>query len=260
MFFKSRDILIYFALKYEGDYEKILNAIKSREKINDRAYEEEFNKGEEFKAITIVDYDYPHAFKCIPNPPLVVFYKGDVTLLNNLDKAIAVIGAREYSSYGKDNTFKIVTDLVKEGYMIVSGLARGIDGFAHEAALSANGKTIAVLGSGIDYPYPLSNTALYNEIVEKGLIVSEYPRALKPEPEFFKFRNRLVAALSRGLFIVEAKYRSGTIITASYALERGSDIFCLPERAGMESGTNKLIKDGAYLVESATDIINLWSN
>lgn len=260
MIFKSRDILIYFSLKYDGDYEKILNAIKARERINDQAYEAQVSEGEEFNAITIVDSDYPHAFKCIPNPPLVVFYKGDVTLLNNLDKAIAVIGAREYSDYGKEHTIKIVTDLVKEGFMIVSGMARGIDGFAHEAALSASGKTIAVLGSGIEYPYPLSHTALYNEIAEKGLIISEYPRKVKPEPEFFKFRNRLVAALSHGLFIVEAKYRSGTIITASYALERGSDIFCLPERAGMESGTNKLIKDGAYLVESAADIINLWTN
>lgn len=259
MIFKSRDILIYFALKYKGDYEKILQAIKTREKINDQDYETLF-KDEEHQAITIVDYDYPHAFKCIPNPPLVVFYKGDVTLLNNLDKALAVIGAREYSAYGKEYTYKIVTDLVKEGFMIVSGMARGIDGFAHQAALSAQGKTIAVLGSGINYPYPVSNTNLYNEISETGLIISEYPGALKPEPEFFKFRNRLVAALSRGLFIVEAKYRSGTIITASYALERGSDIFCLPERAGNESGTNKLIKDGAYLVESASDIMNLWTN
>lgn len=260
MVFKSREILIYFALKYDGDYQKILNAIKAREKINDLDYQTQFSERNPIQAITIVDHDYPHAFKCIPNPPLVVFYKGDVSLLNNLDKAIAVIGAREYSDYGKEYTFKIVADLVKEGFLVVSGMARGIDGFAHEAALEGGGKTIAVLGSGIDYPYPLSNKDLYNEISQNGLIISEYPGALKPEPEFFKFRNRLVAALSRGLFIVEAKYRSGTIITASYALERGSDIFCLPERAGSESGTNKLIKDGAYLVESAADIINLWSS
>lgn len=257
---KPRDILIYFACKYEGDYEAIIKALRNREPIDDDQYAlyQENIKG--LQIMTIVDLDYPNAFKTISHPPIVLFLKGDVSLLHNLQKSIAVIGTREYSQYGKEKTVEIVRDLVANDYLIVSGMARGIDGFAHETTLKHHGKTIAVLGSGINYPYPLSNKKLYEDIEKTGLIMSEYPHQTKPEPQFFKFRNRLVAALSRGVLIVEAKYRSGTVITVGYALERGVDIYCVPERAGLESGCNKLIKDGAYLVESAADIMKLWTN
>ncbi len=257
---KARDILIYFATKYEGDYHQIISALRNKEKIEEDKFEKYQNDWQDNEILTIIDYDYPEIFKTINNPPIVLFLKGDTTLLNKLDKAIAVIGARDYSEYGKKKTFEFVETLVKEDYIIVSGLARGIDSFAHQAALEHAGKTIAVLGSGINYPYPASNKRLYEKIASNGLLISEYPHLTKPLPDFFKYRNRLVAALSRGVLIIEAKARSGTIITVGHALEKGSDIFCVPERAGVGSGCNKLIKDGAYLVENAFDIIQHWLN
>lgn len=257
---KPRDILIYFACKYEGNYEAIIKAIRGREPFDEEAYQRYQENLNNVATITIVDVDYPPVFKTISHPPIVLFVKGDVSLIHHLHKSIAVIGTRDHSAYGKAKTIEIVKDLVANDFLIVSGMARGIDGFAHETTLEHRGKTIAVLGSGIDYPYPLSNKKLYDDILKTGLIISEYPNTTKPEPEYFKFRNRLVAALSRGVLIVEAKYRSGTVITVGYALERGCDIYCVPERAGVDSGCNKLIKDGAYLVESAADIIRLWPN
>ncbi len=256
---KPRDILLYFATKYAGDYQSIVQALKRKELLDETLYETYVETWADLETITIVDHDYPPLLKVVANPPIVLFLKGDRTLLDNLDKAIAVIGARDHSTYGKAKTYEIVKDLVASEFTIVSGLARGIDGFAHDACLKAGGKTIAILGSGINYAYPAQNRALYEKIAKHGLLISEYPHLTKPEPDFFKFRNRLVAALTHGVLIIEAKYRSGTIITVGHALEKGSDIFCLPERAGMESGTNKLIKDGAYLVEDANDIKKLWS-
>lgn len=257
---KAREVLLYFAGKYEGDYYAIINALRKKEPIDDDLFLKYKEDWEEVETITIIDDDYPAFFKTINNPPIVLYLKGRRELLNNLEKSIAVIGARESSEYGKNMTYELVEGLVKENFTIVSGLARGIDGFSHDACLKAGGATIAVLGSGINYPYPKANTALYNKIAEQGLIISEYPDLTKPEPDYFKFRNRLVAALSKAVLIIEAKYRSGTIITVGYALEKGSDIFCVPERAGKNSGCNRLIKDGAYLVESVNDILNMWAN
>lgn len=254
---KARDFLIYFAYKYEGDYEAILGALRTKERI-DESLLATFDIAST-KAITIVDEDYPDAFKVINRPPLVIFYEGDINLLHHLNKAIAIIGAREYSEYGEKMSKLFSEELAKEDFTIVSGLARGIDGFAHQAALDAGGKTIAVLGSGIHEPYPLSNKKIYEAIKESGLLISEYPGKIKPKPEYFKIRNRLVAALGKGVLVIEAKHKSGTVITVGYALEKGGDVYCVPERAGMQSGCNQLIKDGAYLVESAKDIINLWN-
>lgn len=255
---KARDVLIYFAYKYAGDYDAILAALRRKEKIDDNLFMDWQCKWDAESIITIVDDDYPETFKTVNRPPIVLFFKGDKTLLLDLSKAIAVIGAREHSTYGAEQTIAIVRELATQNFVIVSGLARGIDGIAHQESLNANGKTIAVLGSGIDYPYPASNKHLYEAIAANGLIISEYPSDTKPQPHFFKIRNRLVAALTNGVLIIEAKYRSGTVITVGYALEKGSDIYCIPERVGQNSGCNRLIKDGAYLVETATDIIDLW--
>lgn len=257
---KARDVLLYFATKYEGDYYQIINALRQKEKIDDEVYESFQKDWENINVITIIDEDYPEAFKTINNPPIVLFLKGDSTLLNKGDKSIAIIGARDFSEYGKKMTYEFAGALAKEDYVIVSGLARGIDSFAHLAALDQKGKTIAVLGGGINYPYPASNKSLYEKIAEEGLLISEYPNMTKPMPDYFKYRNRIVAALTRGVLIIEAKYRSGTIITVGHALERGSDIFCVPERAGVGSGCNKLIKDGAFLVETPKDILEYWDN
>ena len=257
---KARDTLIYFSCKYEGDYHLIIKALRTKEKIVEEDYVKYEKSLEGLTIITIIDSDYPEVFKTINHPPIVLFLKGDASLLNKLERSIAVIGTREFSEYGKQVTLNIVKDLVREDFVIVSGMARGIDRFAHEAVLDNGGKTIAILGSGINNPYPASNKDIYKRIAETGLIISEYANMTKPQPDFFKFRNRIVAALSNGVLITEAKYRSGTLITVGFALERGCDIYCVPERVGVESGCNRLIKDGAYLVEHAGDIIKFWFN
>lgn len=257
---KARDVLLYFAYKYEGDYHEILQALRAKEQIDDDLYTRYAAKWAKHDTLTIIDSDYPEVFKTINYPPVVLFLKGRRELLDDLHKAIAIIGARESSDYGEKMTKTITTELAGEDFTIVSGLARGIDAAAHFAALSVGGKTIAVLGGGINYIYPLSNKKLYEQIAVDGLLISEYPDAVKPKPDNFKFRNRLIAALTRGVLISEAKYRSGTLVTVGFALERGSDVYCVPHLATSESGTNRLIKDGAYLVESAQDIINLWAS
>ncbi|HKM02523.1 MAG TPA: DNA-processing protein DprA [Bacilli bacterium] len=255
--FKARDVLLYFALKYEGKYDLIMSAVRNKLKIDEQDYN--FVTAN-FKGdfITIVDENYPEEFKCIYRPPLVVFYKGDLSLLNDLSRAITVVGTRKPSEYGLKMATILSSDLVKEQFIIVSGMARGIDAVAHESALSLLGKTIAVLGSGINNPYPKENTELYHNICEQGLILSEYPDLTKPNKEHFPERNRLVAALGRAVLVIEAQLRSGTLITVGASLAQGGDIYCVPGLATGESGTNRLIKDGAYLVETIEDIKNLW--
>ncbi len=254
--FKAREVLLYFAIIYEGDYERILDSIRNKVKIDEGDYRRVITSfsGDYF---TIVDEVYPERFKKIYRPPLVVFYHGDFSLVDDLSKAISVVGTRNPSDYGEKMAAVLVDGLVANDYLIISGMAKGIDAVAHQRALDSGGKTIAVLGSGINNPYPRQNEELYKRIIAKGLILSEYPDKVKPNKENFPARNRLVAALSDALLVVEASYRSGTLITVGASLANGGDIFCVPARAGELSGTNQLIKDGAYLVETVDDIINL---
>lgn len=255
--FKAREVLLYFSLKFVGDYDKMIEAIRNKVKIDEEDYDNVIhNFVGDF--VTIVDQDYPEAFKKIYQPPLVFYYRGDKSLLTDLSKAIAVVGTRKPSDYGEKMTEQIVRDLVREQHLIISGMAKGIDTFAHEAALESGGKTIAVLGSGINFPYPSQNAKLYQRIIQEGLVISEYPLDTRPQKEFFPHRNRLVAGLAKGVLVTEANIRSGTLITVGASLANGGDIFCVPSRASEDSGTNRLIKDGAYLVESAMDIMNLW--
>jgi len=257
--FKARDVLLYFALKYEGQYEAIISSIRNKVQIDEQDYRfVTTNYKGDF--ITIVDNEYPLEFKKIYRPPLVVFYKGNLKLLINLSKAIAVIGTRNPSEYGIKMATNLTHDLASDEFIIVSGMAKGIDAVAHQTALNANGKTIAVLGSGINYPYPKQNESLYQNLCQHGLVLSEYPGSTKPTKDNFPERNRLVAALGRAVLVVEAKKRSGTFITVGASLAGGGDIFCVPGLASEDSGTNQLIKDGAYLVESFEDIKNLWPN
>ena len=257
--FKAREVLLYFALKYEGDYEKIIESIRNKVKIEEDDYLKQVTTFEG-EYLTIVDENYPERFKKIYRPPLVVFYRGEIALLDELDATISVVGTRHPSDYGIKMATLLVKGLVKHHFIIVSGLAKGIDAAAHQTTLQEGGKTIAVLGCGIDYVYPRENKELYEQIVTSGLILSEYPLSTRPSKEFFPQRNRLVAALSQGVLVVEASYRSGTLITVGASLSHGGDIYCVPSRADEESGTNRLIKDGAYLVETVEDILNLWPN
>jgi DNA processing protein len=247
-----RKTLLYFAIKYNGNFKKIYQAIKEKEAV---PIKELNNIESKIKCnyITIVDSNYPNFLKNIGSPPFVLFYYGDISLINNPNK-VAVIGNRVYSLYGKEMTQKIVKELKEYNATIVSGLALGIDGIAHKEALDNNMKTIAILGGGIDYCYPVSNRILYENIKENGLVLSEYPNNISPEPQNFLIRNRLIASLSDYILVTEAKYKSGTMNTVAYGLEFGKDIFAVPYLASDSSGCNYLIKQGAKLVECAKDI------
>ena len=247
-----KDILLYLCCKYEGNWVEIYKAIMNLEKY-DEVKCMEYKKRITSNYITILDESYPNRLKNSICPPYVLFYKGDIDLLNE-QNIIAVIGARENSLYGEKMTKKLVIDLVNKGYSIISGLARGIDAIAHTSCLENEGKTIAVIGSGFNYTYPSENQELYKKIENKGLIISEYPDFVKPKAFHYPSRNRIIAGICDSILVTEAKVKSGTMITVKYGLECGKDIFAVPTLAECNSGCNKLIKEGAQLVESIADI------
>ena len=228
-----KEILLFFALKYDGDFQSILKALQRKEKVTNQQREE---------AVSKVQSKYT-----------TMFYHGNLSLLD--EKCIGVIGKRVPSEYGTSVTDKIVCDLVKNEYTIVSGMALGIDTLAHRSAMNNHGKTVAVLGSGINYCYPKRNRELYLKLKEEHLIVSEHPNDYVPQAKDFPSRNRLIAGLSESVVVTEAEKRSGTMITVGYALDQGKDIFCVPSRIGDPIGCNLLIQQGAKLILDINDII-----
>lgn len=247
-----RKVLLYFALKYKGDFNKIFEAIKEKEAVTQQQLDE-VEKKIKCNYITLIDNNYPNYLKHISTPPFVLFYYGDISLLTRQDN-IAIIGKRNNSEYAKKMCEKLVDELSNKNRCIVSGMALGIDGIAHKRAIKNNIKTIAVLGGGIDNIYPLKNAEIYNEIKKNGLIISEYPNTLSPEPANFLIRNRIIAAIVKDIIVVEADYKSGTMNTVSYGLDYGKEIYALPYLANSNSGCNYLIKQGAKLIETIDDI------
>lgn len=210
--------------------------------------------------ITIFDPKYPKLLKEISDAPFVLYVRGRRGQEPiNLDRTIAVVGTRQVSHYGVEVTRAIVTDLVYAGCTIVSGMAYGVDAIAHKTALDVGGQTIAVLGCGVDVIAPPTNTKLYWEIVEsgRGAIVSEMPLGMRPDKGLFPARNRIISGLSRGVVVTEGAQDSGALITASRAAEQGRDVFAVPGpiTSVMSRGPAKLLKSGAKLVESASDIL-----
>ena len=220
--------------------------------------ETELKKIEKLRAniITYNDIEYPQKLKDIYSPPPVLYYFGNIDILKK-DDTIAVVGSRNPTDYGKNSCAEITSDIAKMNICTVSGLARGIDTIVHKETLNNGSDTIAVLGSGIDVVYPASNKQLFNEIRKKGLIISEFPIGTKPEPGNFPKRNRIISALAKGVVIIEASMKSGSLITAEFALNQGKDVFALPGSiySYKSKGTHHLIKNGAYLIENAKDII-----
>ena len=251
---KGREIIIYLAIKYAGDWNAIYQAIKQKELVDETQVTETL-KSIKSEVVTIIDATYPESLKKIYKPPFVLFYYGDLNLIQMMDKTIAVIGSRQASTYGLTMTELITASLVDEGMMIVSGLAYGVDIKAHETAIAHQGKTIAILGSGIDVCYPKEHYTTYQTIKKEHLLLSEYPQMTPANKDHFPWRNRLIAGLARGVFVSEAKKRSGTLITVGYALYLGKDVYVLPHQANTDNSTNQLIKDGAVLVESGQDIL-----
>lgn len=211
------------------------------------------------QVITYHSGDYPIALKQIHRPPLLLYVKGDASLL--LKPQIAVVGARKSSASARDLTFAWCAELAQHGLVITSGMALGIDGAAHAGAIKAGGKTLAILAHGLDQVYPEQHRELSQAIIENGALVSEFPLFTAPRRDHFPRRNRIISGLSSGVLVVEAAIKSGSLITARYALEQSRDVFAVPGSINnmMAKGCHQLIKDGAYLVESAEDILQAMS-
>ena len=255
---KAREVLIYLSVKFQGDWDKIYEFISKRKKVDiDDAGP--FVESMNINAVTILDEEYPQQLKRVEKPPFVLFYIGDLSIAEDYTKIVAVIGSRECSKYGIKHTRSIVKGISEE-LVVVSGMAIGIDSVAQNECLCHNGKTIAVLGSGIDVCYPQSNKHLYEEIKNKGLVISEYPPGVEAIPSNFPKRNRIIAGLSKSLIVTEAYRKSGTMITVYVASTIGVDVCCVPYPAGDESACNFLIKQGAFLVESAKDVLEVTTD
>ncbi len=205
--------------------------------------------------ITFVDPVYPGRLKNIPDPPPIIYVRG--TLSPTDVNAISIVGSRRATHYGKMAAAKFAEDLARMGFCIVSGLAYGIDAAAHKGALTAGGRTIAVLGSGVDVVYPRSNQKIYDQIPLSGALISEFPMGTQPDARFFPIRNRIVSGLSLGTLVIEAPRKSGALITVKHALDQGREVFAVPGNvfSPYSEGCHKLIKDGAKLVENIYDII-----
>ena len=264
-------------LKTNGIGEKLVEAIlnlKIRKSVNKHLkYLQENN----IDIISITDKEYPKMLKEIYDPPISLYIRGNKEILN--EKSIAIVGCRDATTYGKKAAKYFAYNLAKEGFNIISGLARGIDSYSHIGCIVAdreekdnasnrikNGaniknniaKTIAVLGNGLDTIYPTENKYLAQEIIKRGgAIISEYPLGTKPEKMNFPARNRIVSGLAKGLIVVEAKEKSGTLITVDFALEQGKDVYVVPGNINETTsvGTNELIKQGAKLVSTYMDIL-----
>lgn len=212
----------------------------------------------EIKEIYINSGDYPERLRNIYDPPKKLYVLGNFKILK--EKAIAIVGSRKATEYGKKVAFQLSQELTKENINIVSGLAIGIDTYAHLGAISIQNQasTIAVLGSGIDEMYPKENTELARKIIQTGgCIVSEYPLGTKPNKINFPQRNRIISGLSEGVVVVEASEKSGSLITAEFGIEQGKEIFAVPGNIDnpLSKGTNQLIMDGAKMVLSSKEIL-----
>jgi len=212
----------------------------------------------EKKAITTVTINspsYPEMLREIEDAPIVLYMRGDVYPQDRY--AISIVGSRKPTSYGAIVTEKISEELASMGFTIVSGMARGIDALSHRGALRAGGRTIAVLGSGLDVPYPPENKGLMEKIVNAGCVMSEFPPGTPPDRENFPKRNRVISGLSFGVLVIEATADSGSLITAGYAVEQGREVFAVPGdiTSSTSEGTNELIKRGALLTRRAEDIL-----
>jgi len=199
--------------------------------------------------------EFPPLLREIDTPPVILYVRGTLTETDN--RALAIVGTRRATNYGREAAYKLAQQLAAQGITIISGLAQGIDSAAHRGALDGGGRTIAVLGNGIDKIYPRENTPMAHEIVQNGAIISEFPLGTAPEARNFPRRNRVISGLSLGVLVVQAPERSGALITAHIAAEQGREVFAIPGNIfnTVSQGANRLIQDGAKLVTCAADIL-----
>lgn len=205
---------------------------------------------------------YPSYLKEIADPPLVLYVRGNIAVLNEPRKSIAIVGTRRPTQYGIKMASQLAISAVTAGWTIVSGLATGIDTVSHQATVNAGGTTIAVLGSGLARLYPQENLKLAWNICEKGAVVSEFPLTFPPDRRSFPMRNRIISGMTCGTIVVEAGIKSGTLITANQAADQGRNVFAVPGRANEPGsrGCHSLIRDGAKLIENFTDVLEEYNN
>lgn len=216
----------------------------------------EYVKRENIGLVSFYDSEFPEKLKHIQSIPFQIFYKGRLPVEN--EPLVSIVGARMPSGYGKNKTLEISRLLGQNGFSVISGMARGIDSFAHEGAIEVNAPTFAVLGCGVDICYPKKNQYLYDKIIASGGVLSEYAPKVVPLPEFFPRRNRIISGLSDAVLLMEAKERSGSLITANFALEQGKTIFALPGRISdpLSFGTNAMISQGAGIIVSPNQLLS----
>lgn len=232
---RKREILANLSYLYHGDWNKISNGVIHNEIPENQNIKEKY--------ITIFDKEYPQEFFTLRYPPWVLFYEGDISLLNK--RKITIIGTRNPSEYGKEMCH-LAIDYLKEKYVTVSGLAKGIDGYVHRFSLDT-GKTIGIIGSGLHTQYPSVNNDLYTIMKKEHLVMSEYPYYVPVKKYHFPWRNRLLAALGEKIIVIEAKEQSGTVLTVNDAIALSKEVYCFPHAFDniYGKGCNKLIAEGA---------------
>lgn len=240
-------------MKIKGIGEKTIESILDQKIRTSVVMHIEYMRKNNIDIISLYDKEYPQLLKEIYDAPISLYCQGDARILNR--QAIGIVGCREASNYGRSAAKYFSYHLAQKGFNVISGLAKGIDSYAHMGAIG--GKTIAVVGNGLDIVYPKENEPLAKQILERGgAIVSEYPLGTKPEKMNFPARNRIISGMSKGILVVEAKEKSGTLITVDFALEQGRDVFVVPGNINSicSVGTNRLIKQGAKLVTNYDEI------
>lgn len=241
-------------LKFKGiNQDALHNIIENRDPAKLRDYLVKMRKYN----IEIIDKEnseYPENLKQIYDPPFILYKKG--CILEEDINAVAIVGSRRATPYGKWVAYKLAGELVKKGITVISGMAYGVDTAAHKGALEQGGRTLAILGCGLDTCYPKSNYNLMLEIEKHGAVISEYGLGIEPKPTNFPARNRIISGMAKGVIVVEASIKSGSLITAEQALEQGREVFAIPGNinSNLSKGTNKLIQEGAKLVTSIEDV------
>lgn len=213
----------------------------------------------QIQCITIFEEAYPDLLKQIFNPPVVLYTIGDSQLLHF--PSVAIVGSRKADHNALKAIRRIMPSLIKKEFVIISGLAKGVDTMAHKTSIECKGRTIGVLGSGFFHIYPQENIGLVENMKKEHLILSEYPPLTKPQKWHFPMRNRIISGLSRGIVVIQAEQRSGSLITADFALQEGREVFAIPGNIdeSLSQGTNKLIQQGAKLVQTGEDILEEFS-
>ena len=258
--FKTRDIVITISMHCRGDYSKMIEVLKTKKKLEDAeiaSVYSHFKKG--CRALTILDDDYPAFFKSVDNPPLVLYYYGDLSLLK-AEERLSVVGTRTPKLSQSSNVYRLIKELEiskKNRVVICSGLAKGIDYSSMQACLDTSSPLIGVLGCGIDYVYPTVSAKFYDYCKSgKGLLISEYPEDVAPKPSNFVFRNRLTVAMSKALLVGGGQLKSGTATSVKIASDMGRDVLAIPTDISEDSIdlANSVLRDGAYPILTSRDL------